>query len=401
MDTSREPVLACDIRRSAGGYRRRRTLRSKPEEIEPWRSELRRGLERLRDGEFAAAEAHFTRAHRLAPDRAEACFALGRERLRRGDLDQAEALLRDAWRRDPSLLSAGAFLARCLGLERGDHDGARAVLAEAYERHGRVAPLCVVEAELFLEDGQPDAARTAAEEALSDEASGDGAREAARALLARVHNQEGIDRASNGDAEAALFAFRRASHLDPEWSAPLCNLGAAFEIVGRVDRAQSSYERALVLDPDNATARHNLARLLRQRGLLSAALTVLDRGPGASAELIGLRAELYIEVGEAERATEILAEAVSSAPDDPGGWVDLAGGWHAAGDRERAEDCLRIALELDPGHVGAKLRLADLLVREGRYIEAGQLAVSAQAAEPAAVEAIRRGHPRLQPDRRR
>src|SRR6185436_11385550 len=86
--------------------------------VEPWRGELRRGLERLRDGEFADAEAHFARAHRMAPDRAEVCFALGRERLRRGDFDQAEVLLRQAWQLDPSLVSAAAFLARCLGVDR-------------------------------------------------------------------------------------------------------------------------------------------------------------------------------------------------------------------------------------------------------------------------------------------
>jgi tetratricopeptide (TPR) repeat protein len=379
-------------------------LQTKPEEtLEPWRSELRRGLERLRDGEFAAAEAHFARAHRLAPDRAEACFAFGRERLRCGDLEQAEALLREAWRRDPSLLSAAAFLARCLGLERGDLDGARTVLDEARARHGDVAPLCVVEAELYLEERRADEARAAAELALADEHGGDGAREAARALLARVHNQEGIERASNGDAEAALFAFRRAAELDPEWSAPLCNLGAAFEIVGRAERAQSSYERALAVDPDNATARFNLARLLRQRGQIGAALALLERGWGGAqgviepTELVALRAEIYIEDGEVERATALLGQAVASAPGHPGGWVDLAGGWQAAGDRERAEDCLRIALELDPGHVGAKLRLADLLVRDGRYIEAGQLACSAHAADPAAAETFRHGHPRLQP----
>jgi len=93
--------------------------------VEPWRGELRRGLERLRDGEFADAEAHFARAHRMAPDRAEVCFALGRERLRRGDFDQAEVLLRQAWQLDPSLVSAAAFLARCLGVDTPRSKGRR------------------------------------------------------------------------------------------------------------------------------------------------------------------------------------------------------------------------------------------------------------------------------------
>jgi tetratricopeptide (TPR) repeat protein len=364
--------------------------------VETWRSELRRGLERLRAGEFSAAEAHFARAHRLAPDRAEACFALGRERLRRGDLDQAEALLRQAWQRDPSLLSAAAFLARCLGLERGDVPAARAVLDEATMHHGRVAPLAVVEAELFLEEGRGDEARASADRALADGEASDTAHDAARAVLARVHNQEGIDRATSGDAEAALFAFRRAAELDPDWSAPLCNLGAAFETIGRAERAQDSYERALALEPDSVTARFNLARLLRDRGQLSAAIAVLDRA-GDATELLALRAELYIDDGQIERATALLGAEVVRAPEQPGAWVDLASGWMAAGDRPRAEDCLRIALELDPAHVRAKLRLADLLVRDGRYIEAAQLASSAEMADPALTERLRSGRPRLHP----
>jgi len=147
---------------------------------------------------------------------------------------------------------------------------------------------------------------------------------------------------------------------------------------------------------------------LRRRGQVAAALALLERGCSPSApgewqptELVALRAEIHAELGQIDHATALLGAAVASAPDQPGNWVDLAGGWHAAGDREKAEDCLRIALELDPTHVGAKLRLADLLVREGRYVEAGQLATSAQACDPAAAETIRRGHPRLQPDKAR
>jgi tetratricopeptide (TPR) repeat protein len=359
--------------------------------VEPWRGELRRGLERLRDGDFADAEAHFARAHRMAPDRAEVCFALGRERLRRGDLDQAEVLLRQAWMRDPSLVSAAAFLARCLGVERRQFAAAHAVLEEAFARHGRVAPLAVVAAEILLEEGRAPAARELAEEVLAG--SPEGAREAARALLARVHNQEGLDRVAAGEPEAALFAFRRASALDEDWSAPACNLGAAFEAIGRLDRARAAYEQALAIDPDSQVARFNLARLLHERGDPRGALAVLEgvaREP-ESADLIALRAELYVETGDPDHASEILSDAVARAPGDPVAWVDLASGWLAIGDRVRAEDCLRIALELDPEHIGAKLRLADLLVRDGRYIEAAQLASQAEAAGPAEVEAYRTG----------
>jgi len=126
---------------------------------------------------------------------------------------------------------------------------------------------------------------------------------------------------------------------------------------------------------------------------------VLDgtRGEPESADMVALRAELYIEDGDPDHAADILSDAVARAPGDPVAWVDLASGWLAVGDRVRAEDCLRIALELDPEHIAAKLRLADLLVRDGRYIEAAQLVSQAEASCPAEVAAYRAGRrtPRL------
>ncbi len=67
---------------------------------EAWQLELRRGLNSLRAGEFERAESHFLRAHRWAPKIPEVCYALGRERLRHGDVEQAEELLRTAWEGD-------------------------------------------------------------------------------------------------------------------------------------------------------------------------------------------------------------------------------------------------------------------------------------------------------------
>ncbi|HUS64072.1 MAG TPA: tetratricopeptide repeat protein [Kofleriaceae bacterium] len=358
--------------------------------VEPWRGELRRGLERLRNGEFDAAESHFARAHRLAPDRAEVCFAFGRERLRRGDLIEAEALLTQAWKLDTSLMSAAAFLARCIGLDRREFARAHLVLADAYQRHGRAAPLCMVEAELLLEEGRTAEAQAVADEVLAQPDAPDGARDAARALLARVFNLEGLARAGRGEMEAALFAFRRAGDLDSDWSAPVANLGAAFESIGRIDKARAAYERALAIEPDGATPRFNLARLLRDRGDARAALALLERprssGTAAPAqdapELVALRAELYIAGGQHERATEILAEAVARAPELPGAWVDLAAGWLAAGDRTRAEECLRIALGLAPDHGAAKVRLAAIMAGDGREVEAALLVDGGFAVDP-------------------
>lgn len=295
-------------------------MTTRPDLDPAWRTELRRGLECLHAGDFAAAEAHFEHAHRRAPQRPEVCVALGRERLRRGRIAEAEALLRAAWSADPSLISAAASLARCLGIFAHRGAEAHAVLDEADARHGRDPGLLVVRSEVFLEERRIAEARAAAQAALAAASSDGGAarpsaaRAAAELALARVHNAEGLELAHAGRDDEALFAFKRASDLDADWAAPVVNLGATFARLGRLARARSAWERALVLDPDNAAARRNLAD---------------DR----------------------------LQSAGALEADD-----DLAG----------AEKHLLAALAVEPGHALAHARLAQLYARLGRYLEAAE-----------------------------
>src|SRR5262245_58922315 len=107
--------MSRDMDRTGGGRR------SGPAS-EPWRADLARGLKSLAAGQFERAESYFSRAFRMAPTQPEVCFALGRERLRRGRYVDAERLLRTAWENDRTLYTAAASLARCLavGLERLD-----------------------------------------------------------------------------------------------------------------------------------------------------------------------------------------------------------------------------------------------------------------------------------------
>src|SRR5206468_838116 len=125
---------------------------------------------------------------------------------------------------------------------------------------------------------------------------------------------EGLELVHAGRDEEALFAFKRASDLDAEWAAPMVNLGAAFARLGRAARARSAWERALVLDPDNAAARHNLAD---------------DR---------------------------VACAATLEASDDLRGAARL----------------LEAALAVDPAHPLAHARLGQVYARLGRYLEAAE-----------------------------
>jgi tetratricopeptide (TPR) repeat protein len=244
----------------------------RPALTELWRAELVRGLRRLAAGDAAGAELFFERAHRAEPERAEVCFALGRERMRQERLPEAEALLRVAWR--AGMPAAAAALARCLGIV--DTGGIRraeahAVLDEALARHPDEPGLLAVRAELLIDDGGDMAAAQNLLERAQAILASDGrdvpaTRAAVAGVLAKALNLEGIRLARAGDSDAALFAFKRAFDLAPRWASPLVNMGAVFADLGRSARARSCYERALVLDDENPIARYNLALLLRARG---------------------------------------------------------------------------------------------------------------------------------------
>ncbi|HET6611778.1 MAG TPA: tetratricopeptide repeat protein [Kofleriaceae bacterium] len=282
---------------------------------ELWRAELVRGLRRLRAGDLGHAERHFVHAHRCAPERPEVCFALGQERLRRGLAAEAEPLLRAAWDGDKTLVAAACALARCLA--KGDQlDEAHAILDEASEKNGPVIAIEVVRGEMFLDDGRPAEARAAALAALAL-ADGDGAstgsrqtgRAASRALLSRVENQSGIDLAADGHMDAAVFAFKRATDLDPEWSGPVTNLGAALARMGRFSPARAAYERAIAIDPENPLPHLNLGLLLRDHGHLCAAArafeTALDLGPDPADAAAALSALATVDAEAARRRGKI------------------------------------------------------------------------------------------------
>lgn len=351
-------------------------LSTRSRSAETWQAALRRGLEHQRAGRLEQAEACFEQAHRLGPDRPEVCYALGRARLRTGAVAEAEQLLRAAWQGDRSLVSAAGTLARCLGLHAGRFAEAHAVLDQAAAEHGAVALLGVVRGELLLAEDRLEEARAAADAALVAEGN-ESEREAARAVLARVANREGILCGESGQADRALFLFRQAAHLDPSWSSPHVNQGAVFARMAMAERAAAAYERAVALEPDNPRAYENRGLLRRELGDLEGARSDLSRvlalDPRSRAAAVALAA-VHRALRDPRAAAAVLADALEHAADDVELWCELGLAFADAGDRDSAEACWRRILQTVPDHPGACRHLASLLVRDGRLHEAAVLA---------------------------
>jgi Flp pilus assembly protein TadD len=339
---------------------------------ERWRIHLERGVRSLETGDSEGAHTHFAEAHRLAPDRAETCAALGREYLRRGKLDKAEPLLRQAWEADPELLSAVAALSRLVGLGRGRLDEAHAMLDEALGRRPDVPALLIVRGELFLEADRIPEARTAFERSLA--VGGDPV--TAKAGLARTFNAEGISLSESGQDEMALFWFKRATDLDAQWAGPHVNLGVVFARLGRPARARAAYQRAIELDGTNPVVFFNLGNLCRMQadseGAIKAYERVLELAPeypyvrGALGDALG-------EIGEFPRAITLFRQELERDPNNLTCWGNLGLAYACEGEDGQAEACLRRSLEIDPRYFNGCCNLAAVLVRQGKTIEAADL----------------------------
>jgi len=347
-----------------------------------WRSELYRGARLLREGRGEGARACFARAHAMAPEEAEPALALGREEWKLGRVVEAESLLRQAWRTRRGWPLAGAALARVL-VERAALDEARAVLGEAMAGAPRSAALLLVLGELELAEDRTEAAAAAFAEARS---SGAPAR-AVDAGLARAENARGVALSAAGRVTEAIFAFKRASDLDPRWAPPHVNLGALFQTLGRGRSAREHYRRGLELDGRNGIAHFNLGLLSRsERDLVGAQRAFADAlradppHPHARRQL----ALVYAERGDHAQAIALLEEElrVTRRP-DASVYANLGLAYAKKGERESAEAALRQAITIDRRHAHALTNLAALCASDGRWVEAATLLRRARdASEP-------------------
>lgn len=315
------------------------------QDSDSWLDVLQDGLGLARAGEFDEALDHFERARELAPTRAETACALGREHMRRGQVDQALELLELAWGQDSSLVTAGTSLARCLGLDLSRFSEAHQVLDQVDAQHPNEPTSHLIRSEMLLAEGRHEEAAVIAE-ALQHAASERVARSAGL-LMSRVENERGLCAVKAAGFERAIFAFKRASDLDPLWAAPQSNLGAAFEKLGKAQRAEAAYRQAIQRDVNYARAWHNLAKLYQRQGD-PRAHDSFERAFQAEPALTGIAADFalcLLEQGDSASAEAVLSCHAQELGDLSEAWANLALPLAAGGAATLAEICLQNARE--------------------------------------------------------
>ena len=74
---------------------------------------------------------------------------------------------------------------------------------------------------------------------------------------ARKQVQFGISVAQKGLWREAIYRWERAVEIDPTYAAAHNDLAIGYEHEGELDKARASYEKAMKLDPTNASIKQN------------------------------------------------------------------------------------------------------------------------------------------------
>ncbi len=285
--------------------------------------------------------------------------------LRRGDIDEARALLRRAAASSPDDLTPVALLAATIDgpdTSRAVDDELRA-LAGAHPTSdrpaGAVRPLLVGSLLLGHGDAETSAGlfRRALELAPDDPG----------ALRGAVVASLVTDDAST----ARSLCRARLDRGDDTGHADFL-LAVVCEHEGEDALAETSYRDALRKDPAYWPASDRLAESLLRRGEVAESARVCDAALAAQPECLPLRirrAGVWIAAGDPSKATALLASEARAHPHNAAVHLHLARALAASGDAAGAAASFDTCLREDPSNVAAHVGAIGAAAASGRLTE--------------------------------
>lgn len=160
------------------------------------------------------------------------------------------------------------------------------------------------------------------------------------AVSGLFHTNIGASLLQKGQLEAAREQLFLATRLAPRFGGSWVNLGVVKRRLGDIEGAFSAYERALRVEPGNASALTNIAFLYAQQGREAesrAALAAAARGKSSPYSLIAL-ADLEMARGNIKEARRLLGKARRVGRGHVPEVYEALARWAVkSGDRDRAD----------------------------------------------------------------
>jgi serine/threonine protein kinase/Flp pilus assembly protein TadD len=243
-------------------------------------------------------------ARRLAPADPRPLVARFEVALKGERLDAAEEALADLERLQPGDSEILVQRARLLE-RRGNKEQALALMREAARRRPSWNHLSRL-ADMEYRLGESDAARGHLHELLR----GFPSYHSGWSLLAQIE-------LLNGDPVRAAEIYRRLVERSPE-VAEITNLGTAYLLLKRYPEAEARFRQALALEPKNPFVTLNLADVLLLAGNRAEAeanyrrlLALVDKDPAAASwQVLSTRAQALAHLGDRRQAVEAVQQVL-------------------------------------------------------------------------------------------
>ena len=283
---------------------------------------------------------------------AEALGLAGEAALQLGDARMAETMFGQAASANPADMRARTSLAMTQ-LARGDAIRAFTQLeALAVEDKEAYADMALVSARMKRKE--TEAALTAADALVTKTPNS-----------AFAHDLRGRVLTARKNYTAARLAFEKSAALDPAYFMAQSNLGALDMLEGKPDDAAKRMRDIITKDPRNHLARQALADFRAKAGapkeevrqILADAVTNSPSEPGARLLMI----ENALKLRDYKEALVLAQEAAAALPNDMDVLDALGRAQMAGGDQQQAISTFRKIASIDQKSARPHLRLADLL----------------------------------------
>ncbi len=344
-------------------------------------------------------------AQRLDPEPQRTYIMLAKLEAMRGDLPKALALSEIAFDKDPRYPSAVIQRATLL-MSAGERDQAEALVFAALADNPDQPILNYAAASMFdLPAGRSAEGELKLQQAIAADPFHVGAWLQLGKLFERTDRSDeaveayraGLDRqaadgpllaalgvllAHRGELDSAEVSLRDAIRLSRSPRPTLyLELGEVLSQLGRVEEAQEQYEIVIRQQPENPSARNNLAVALLRAGQFEQAREVLQglvSDYPTMADAHNNLAAVAVELGEWDRVEVNARRAVEVEPNLAEAWNNLGLAKGNTGRSTEALEAFERALAVAPDYWQARFNLADLLTStdSARAVEEYQQVIS-------------------------
>jgi spermidine synthase len=175
-----------------------------------------------------------------------------------------------------------------------------------------------------------------------------------------VYNRLGNAYDMLGEIDQAIASYQKAIEDNPHPEGVYYNLGMAFRKKGDLDRAIAYYKKALDVEPDYAEARNNLGYAYLKKGFVEMAIQELTDALSIDPNLPEAYNNLgnaYIKKGELEKAITEYEQAIAVNPRFASPYYNLGVAYRRKGKLDKAIALLKEALVFNPDYAKAHYQL--------------------------------------------